>query len=60
MDILTQLNKAMAYIEDHIDDDLALAKVSGVTAYYLFTSGVCSITSPICRFQSTSENVNYR
>jgi len=33
MDILTQLNRAMAYIEEHIDDDLALAKVSGVTTY---------------------------
>jgi len=33
MDILTQLNRAMAYIEAHIDDDLALADVSGVTAY---------------------------
>ena len=29
MDILTQLNKAMAYIEDHIDDDLALAPSHG-------------------------------
>ena len=25
MDLLTQLNTAMAYIEAHIDDDLALA-----------------------------------
>lgn len=33
MDILTQLNKAMAYIETHIDNDLALAEVSSVTAY---------------------------
>ena len=33
MNILTQLNRAMAYIEAHIDDDLALADVSGVTAY---------------------------
>ena len=33
MDILTQLNRAMAYIEEHIRDDLALADVSGVTAY---------------------------
>lgn len=33
MDILTQLNNAMAYIEEHIDDDLALADVSSVTLY---------------------------
>ena len=33
MDILMQLNQAMAYIEAHIDDDLALADVSSVTAY---------------------------
>ena len=33
MDILAQLNRAMAYIETHIDDDLALSDVSGVTAY---------------------------
>ena len=33
MDILTQLNKAMAYIEAHIDDDIELANVSSVTAY---------------------------
>ena len=39
MDILTQLNKAMAYIEDHIDDDLTLANVSGVTAYSPFHFG---------------------
>ena len=33
MDILTQLNRAMAYIETHIDDDIALVDVSSVTAY---------------------------
>ena len=33
MDILTQLNRAMAYIEAHIDDELALADVSKATAY---------------------------
>ena len=33
MDILTQLNNAMAYIETHIDDDLALSDVSSVTSY---------------------------
>jgi len=33
MDILTQLNGAMAYIEEHIADDMALADVSSVTAY---------------------------
>jgi len=32
-DILTQLNHAMAYIEAHIDDDLALNDVSTVTTY---------------------------
>ena len=33
MDVLTQLNNAMAYIEAHIDDDMALTDVSSVTAY---------------------------
>lgn len=33
MDILTQLNSAMAYIEAHIDDDMALTDVSNVTLY---------------------------
>ena len=33
MDILTQLNSAMAYIEEHIADDMTLADASGVTAY---------------------------
>jgi len=33
MDILAQLNRAMAYIEAHIDDDLVLADVAGVTSY---------------------------
>ncbi len=33
MDILTQLNRAMAYIEAHLDKDLALAEVSSVTTY---------------------------
>ncbi len=33
MDILTQLNRAMAYIEAHIDDDITLTDVSSVTAY---------------------------
>ena len=39
MDILTQLNRAMAYIEEHIADDLALADVSSVTAYSPFHFG---------------------
>ena len=39
MDILTQLNRAMAYIEAHIDDDLALADVSSVTSYSSFHFG---------------------
>jgi len=33
MDILTQLNRAVDYIEAHIADDLALSDVSAVTAY---------------------------
>jgi len=33
MDILTQLNRAMAYIEEHITDDLVLSDLSNVTAY---------------------------
>lgn len=33
MDILTRLNHAMAYIEAHINDDVALADVSTVTSY---------------------------
>jgi AraC family transcriptional regulator len=33
MELLTQLNRAMAYIETHIRDDLALADCSSVTAY---------------------------
>jgi AraC family transcriptional regulator len=33
MELLTQLNRAMAYIEAHIDDDLALEDVSRVTVY---------------------------
>jgi AraC family transcriptional regulator len=46
MDILTQLNRAMAYIEAHIDDDLALSEVAGVTAYspYHFGRLFCCIT----------------
>jgi AraC family transcriptional regulator len=31
--VLTQLNRAMVYIEAHIDDDLAVADVSSVTVY---------------------------
>ncbi|MDD4493649.1 MAG: AraC family transcriptional regulator [Eubacteriales bacterium] len=33
MDLLAQLNHAMAYIEEHISDDLALEDVSTVTSY---------------------------
>lgn len=33
MDLLTQLNLAMNYIEEHICDDIALADVSKVTTY---------------------------
>jgi len=39
MDILTQLNGAMAYIEEHIADDMALADVSSVTAYSSYHFG---------------------
>ena len=39
MDILTQLNRAMAYIESHIDNDIALADVSSVTAYSSYHFG---------------------
>jgi len=39
VDILNQLNRAMAYIEAHIDDDLALTDVSSVTAYSPFHFG---------------------
>ncbi|MDR1689278.1 MAG: AraC family transcriptional regulator [Clostridiales bacterium] len=33
MDILTELNRATAYIEEHIEDDTALAGVANVTSY---------------------------
>jgi AraC family transcriptional regulator len=33
MDVLNQLNRAMAYIEEHLNDDLALGTVSSVTSY---------------------------
>jgi AraC family transcriptional regulator len=33
MDILTQLNRAMTYIEEHIDNDMVLEDVASVTAY---------------------------
>jgi len=39
MGILTQLNRAMAYIEEHIADDLALGDVSAVTAYSTYHFG---------------------
>jgi len=39
MDILTQLNAAVAYIEKHIEDDLALSDVSKVTTYSPFHFG---------------------
>jgi len=39
MDMLTQLNGAMAYIEAHIEDDAALAAVSDVTSYSAFHFG---------------------
>lgn len=39
MDIVTQLNQAMAYIESHIDDEMALADVSSVTSYSPFHFG---------------------
>lgn len=33
MDLLTQLNRAMVYIEEHICDDMTLAGISSVTSY---------------------------
>lgn len=39
MDILTQLNTAITYIETHIEDDLALSDVSSVTSYSPFHFG---------------------
>lgn len=33
MDLLSQLNRAMVYIEEHICDDMALVDVASVTAY---------------------------
>ena len=33
MDLLTQLNRAVQYIEEHICDDIELVKVSSVTNY---------------------------
>ena len=33
MDLLTQLNRAVAYIEEHICDDLEIAEISSVTMY---------------------------
>ncbi|MCL2573486.1 MAG: AraC family transcriptional regulator [Defluviitaleaceae bacterium] len=39
MDILTQLNAAVTYIEENIENDLALADVSKVTSYSSFHFG---------------------
>ena len=39
MEVLTQLNRAMAYIEAHIDGDLTLAQVAGVTSYSTYHFG---------------------
>lgn len=39
MDVLSQLNHAMAYIEAHICDDLALSDVSTVTSYSSYHFG---------------------
>jgi len=39
MDMLTQLNEAMAYIEAHIEDDEALATIASVTSYSPFHFG---------------------
>ncbi len=33
MEVLDQLNLAMAYIEEHIDDDIDLADIASVTSY---------------------------
>ena len=39
MDLLSQLNRAMAFVEEHICDDLALADVCAVTAYSAYHFG---------------------
>lgn len=39
MDLLTQLNSAMKYIEDHICDDIALTDVSETTSYSAYHFG---------------------
>jgi AraC family transcriptional regulator len=39
MDILTQLNRAVAYIEEHIDDDIKLENVSKVTSFSSYHFG---------------------
>ena len=39
MDLLTQLNKAIAYVEEHINDETALADVSNVTSYSAYHFG---------------------
>jgi AraC family transcriptional regulator len=39
VDILTQLNRAVAYIEEHIDDDIKLENVSKVTSFSAFHFG---------------------
>jgi len=39
MDLLTQLNRAMDYVEEHICDDIELADASSVTAYSAYHFG---------------------
>ncbi|MCL2401618.1 MAG: AraC family transcriptional regulator [Oscillospiraceae bacterium] len=39
MDVLTQLNRAMDYVEAHICDDMALADVSSATVYSTYHFG---------------------
>ncbi len=39
MDLLSQLNRAMDYVEEHISDDLALEDVSSVTSYSAYHFG---------------------
>lgn len=39
MELLTQLNRAITYIEEHIDDDIVLEDVSSVTSYSSYHFG---------------------
>jgi hypothetical protein len=47
VDILTQLNRAVAYIEKHIDDDINPKTCQKSRVFRRFISGGYFITSPI-------------